>query len=71
MHATHRFVCSTWKSAPGEVGAAVARALDVGYRHLDCAHIYANEGEIGNALTAFLAGGKASRDEIFVTSKLW
>ena len=37
----------TWKSAPGEVGAAILEALRIGYRHIDCAAIYLNQAEIG------------------------
>lgn len=61
----------TWKSAPGEVGAAVKAALRVGYRHIDCAAIYGNEKEVGAALTEAMAEHGISRDELWITSKLW
>lgn len=40
----------TWLSKPGEVGQAIIDAYDIGYRHFDCAALYRNEAEIGNAL---------------------
>jgi alcohol dehydrogenase (NADP+) len=61
----------TWKAAPGEVGAAVSTALQLGYRHIDCAAIYGNEAEIGAALQGALQPGGLERDELWITSKLW
>ena len=60
----------TWQAPKGEVGAAVTAALAANYRHIDCAAIYGNEAEVGEALSAAIGGG-LKRDELFVTSKLW
>lgn len=49
----------------GEVAEAVAGALEVGYRHFDCASVYGNEAEIGRVLKGF------PRGQLWVTSKLW
>lgn len=60
----------TWKSKPGEVRDAVVCALELGYRHIDAAAAYGNQGEVGAAFQhAFGKGLK--REEVFVTSKLW
>jgi len=61
----------TWKSPPGEVYKAVKTALESGYRHIDCAPIYKNETEVGEALTDSFEAGVASREDVWVTSKLW
>lgn len=52
----------------GEVGIrAVAEGLRAGYRHVDTAEIYGNEAAVGEGLRA----SGVSRDEVFVTSKVW
>jgi alcohol dehydrogenase (NADP+) len=61
----------TWNAPPGEVGAAVSAALQLGYRHIDCAAIYGNEAEIGEALAAAIRSGLVRREDLWITSKLW
>ncbi len=61
----------TWKSAPGEVHRAVVEAIRAGYRHIDCAAIYGNEPEIGQALREVMDQGTVKRADLWITSKLW
>ena len=61
----------TWKSAPGEVYEAIREAIKAGYTHIDCAAIYNNEKEIGQALKDAIAIGDTSRGKLWITSKLW
>jgi alcohol dehydrogenase (NADP+) len=61
----------TWKSAPGEVYAAVREAIRIGYRHIDCAAAYGNETEIGHAIRDASRSGEVTRQELWITSKLW
>lgn len=61
----------TWKSKPGEVKVAVISAIKEGYRHIDCAPIYGNEFEVGEAIAECIAKGLVKREELWITSKLW
>lgn len=51
----------TWQSPPdGSLYKAVKGAIDVGYRHLDCAYAYENEEEVGKAIAAAISEGTVS-----------
>jgi diketogulonate reductase-like aldo/keto reductase len=46
-------------------------ALEVGFRHLDCAERYRNEDAVGDAVQAAIKAGTIQREDVFVTTKLW
>lgn len=50
-----------------ETTAAVSAALEAGYRSIDTAAVYGNEAGVGAAL----ASSGITREELFVTTKLW
>ena len=61
----------TWKSNQGQVYAAVREAINIGYRHLDCASVYGNEKEVGDAIRDAIKNNEVTRSELWITSKLW
>ena len=55
-----------------KISKAVEMAvIDHGYRHIDCASVYGNEKEIGQAFDKIFSSKNISRKDMFVTSKLW
>ena len=56
-----------FQTPPDETRAAVAAALDLGYRHIDTAAAYGNEREVGEAIR----DSGVARDELFVETKIW
>lgn len=61
----------TWKSEPNQVYEAVKHAIKVGYTHIDCAAIYENEKEVGQALKDSFDAKYINRESLWITSKLW
>ncbi|XP_027368960.1 NAD(P)H-dependent 6'-deoxychalcone synthase-like isoform X1 [Abrus precatorius] len=54
------------------VKAAIIEAMKVGYRHFDTATLYGSEHALGEAIAEALQLGLiSSRDDLFITSKLW
>ena len=50
---------------------ATRAALEVGFRHLDCAERYRNEEAVGEAIRDAIGAGTLRRDDLFLTTKLW
>jgi len=60
-----------WKIPQEETAASVVEAVRAGYRHFDSAADYANEMQTGEGLAEAISQGLVTRDELWVTSKLW
>jgi aryl-alcohol dehydrogenase-like predicted oxidoreductase len=50
---------------------ATKTALEVGFRHFDCAERYRNEEAVGEAMQEVFKAGAIRREDVFVTTKLW
>ncbi len=60
-----------WKIEPALAAGVVRQAVTAGYRHLDCASDYGNEADVGRGIDDVLHSRLISRDELWITSKLW
>ena len=56
---------------PAVCEQAVYDAIKTGYRLIDTAQAYMNEEAVGKAVNRAIADGLVSREELFVTTKLW
>lgn len=62
---------TVWQEKPGEVHSCVRAAIETGYRHIDCAWVYDNEHEVGQAIHEMIEEGKIKREDLFITTKIW
>lgn len=67
----HAIGLGTWKATGDELKNALTDAIEAGYRHIDTAAVYGNEEEIGEVLAQLFQEGKLTREDLFITSKLW
>jgi len=60
-----------WKIANDQCANAVYECLKMGYRHIDSACDYGNEKEVGEGIARAIKEGICTREDLWVTSKLW
>ena len=60
-----------WKIASADCERIIIEAIKAGYRHFDCAADYGNEKAVGAALKAAIDQGLVTREDLWITSKLW
>ncbi len=60
-----------WKVDQKTTADIVYAAIQTGYRLFDGAYDYANEKEAGEGIQRAIKDGIVTREEIFITTKLW
>jgi D-xylose reductase len=70
-HAMPALGLGTWKIPRDVCAEAVHAAIALGYRHLDCACDYGNEVEVGRGIARAIDEGLVTREDLWITSKLW
>ena len=60
----------TWRLTENTT-EAVSYAIQQGYRHIDCAAAYGNEEDVGKGIRDGLKKAGLTRDDLWITSKLW
>ncbi len=66
-----QLVFGLYKVSKGECSQVVQNAIQVGYRHFDCAPSYENEREFGDGLKLALQNQDVQRSDIYIVSKAW
>lgn len=61
----------TWRTPDETVGDLVYEAIRAGYRHIDTAAKYGNESGVGKGIARAIKDGLVTREELFVTTKVW
>jgi diketogulonate reductase-like aldo/keto reductase len=61
----------TFLLSPDEAEVSVLSALQGGYRLIDTANAYVNEEAVGKGVKRAVADGLATREELFITTKVW
>ncbi|XP_033743153.1 aldo-keto reductase family 1 member C15-like [Pecten maximus] len=70
-HRIPQVALGTSRISPEKLEVTIKRALDMGYRHIDTAFFYGNETVIGKALQEYMESTNLSRQEVFITTKLF
>ncbi|XP_050232428.1 NADP-dependent D-sorbitol-6-phosphate dehydrogenase [Mercurialis annua] len=60
-----------WRMDGKAIRDLIINAIQIGYRHFDCAADYQNEKEVGEALAEAFQSGLVKREDLFITTKLW
>ena len=50
---------------------SIAKAIENGFRHFDCAFIYGNQKDVGIGIQEGLKRTGLKREDLWITSKLW
>lgn len=70
-NAIPQFGLGVWQLNAADTESSIRAALECGYRHIDTAMIYGNEEAVGKAVADAIAAGDVTREELYITTKLW